>query len=34
MVELMRNLSPVLQALIAGAFTWSITAFGASSSRP
>ncbi len=30
MVELMRNLNPVLQALIAGAFTWSITAFGAS----
>ena len=30
MVEALQNLNPVLQALLAGIFTWSITAFGAS----
>ena len=30
MIEAIQNLNPVLQALLAGIFTWSITAFGAS----
>ena len=30
MIETIQNFHPVLQALIAGIFTWSITAFGAS----
>ncbi len=30
MVEIIQNLNPVLQALLAGIFTWAIAAFGAS----